>query len=104
MLLEPQITLRHMKASAAVERAVQDEVKDLQKRYPGISGCHVTLEALRGRQAPGNEFTCHLHISVPGPDVAVTRNRHEDAYTAIGLAFRAARRQLRQRLERLRGQ
>jgi len=89
-----QITLRGISHSDALEARIRDKVRKLTEIFPSLIGCRVVAEVPHQRHGHGNQFVVRLDISMPGSEVVVNRDHHEDIYVALREAFRAARRQL----------
>ena len=89
-----EITLRGMSQSHALETKIRDKVGKLSKLFPALTGCRVVAEVPHHRHQQGNQFMVRLDITLPGREVIVNRDHHEDIYVALREAFRAARRQL----------
>jgi len=87
-------TFRDMATSPALEAAAQQAFERLLNVSPRIVGGHVTIEKPHRHQQHGSPFHVGIVLTVPGGQIAVTRQEHEDAYVALADAFRAARRQL----------
>jgi ribosomal subunit interface protein len=94
MQLPVQITYRGMPSSAAIEDAVRDRVAKLEQFHPRIMSCRVVIEQPGKHKRQGKEFVVHVDLKVPGGEVAVNRDHHEDVYVALRDAFDAARRKL----------
>ena len=94
MKLPVQITYRGMESSAALDDAVRDRAAKLEQFHPRITSCRVVVEQPAHHKRKGREFVVHVDIMVPGGEVAVTRDHHEDVYVALRDAFDAARRKL----------
>jgi ribosome-associated translation inhibitor RaiA len=93
------ITFRGMTPSAAVETAIERWVARLELSYGRIQRCSVVIEQPHHHHRQGNHFHVHVDVTVPGREIAVSREPargidHEDVYVAVADAFRAARRQL----------
>ena len=99
-----QITLRDMSPSNALEARIRRALQRLERLYSGIMGCRVVVEAPHHRQREGRQFVVRLDLAVPGDEIVVNRDHHEDLYVALRDAFDAARRQLDRRARRQRGQ
>jgi cold shock CspA family protein/ribosome-associated translation inhibitor RaiA len=61
--------------------------------------CRVIVEAMHKHHHKGNVYAIHIDITVPGKELAVSRepaldHAHEDIYVAIRDAFDAAKRRL----------
>ena len=91
------ITFRGMEPSPALEAAIRTWVERLEYDQVRIQRCSVTVEQPHHHHARGNPFCYHIVLSAAGHDIAVSHKQgNEDAYVALGDAFRAARRQLRE--------
>jgi len=94
MQTDLQITVRDMEHSPALEERIRDKVKKLEQVYPRIMGCRVVLEAPHRHKQQGKQFIVRVDVTVPGKEIVVNHDHHEDAYVALRDAFNAARRQL----------
>lgn len=99
MILEPQITFRHMDPSPAVEADVRRRLVWLERFHPRIMGCRVVIEAPHQHRRQGTPYHCRIDLTVPGAQLVVGRDppsheAHADVYVAVRDAFRAARREL----------
>jgi cold shock CspA family protein len=109
MRLPPQITLRGMGPSPAVERAILRKLSWLQRYFPHIMGCRVTLEAPHRHQRKGRLYHVRIDLTVPGGELVVARDpslhsAHRDVLVAIRDSFDAARRELMDYARLKRGQ
>ena len=103
MQLPVQITYRGMPSSAAIEDAVRDRVAKLEQFHPRIMSCRVVVEQPGKHKRQGKEFVVHVDLKVPGGEIAVNRDHHEDVYVALRDAFDAARRKLEDTAREKRG-
>ena len=94
MQLPVQITYRGMPSSAAIEDAIRDRVAKLEQFHARIMSCRVVVEQPGKHKHQGKEFVVHVDLKVPGGEIAVNRDHHEDVYVALRDAFDAARRKL----------
>lgn len=109
MALPPQLTLRGMGPSPALERAVARKLAWLERYFPRIMGCRVTLEAPHRHRRKGRLYRVRIDLTVPGGELVVARNpslhaAHADVLVAIRDAFDAARRELMDYARLKRGQ
>jgi ribosome-associated translation inhibitor RaiA len=82
-----------------MEASIKSWVARLEHSYDRIQRCSVHVEVPHQHQRHGNLFHVRIALTVPGREIAVSREPeldpgHEDVYIAIADAFRAARRQL----------
>jgi ribosomal subunit interface protein len=94
MQLPLQITFRNFPPSEAVEAHIRANAAKLEEFHPHIMSCHVVVEELDRHRHQGRQFTVRLNMRVPGHEVVVDRDHHEDIYVALRDAFNAAGRQL----------
>ena len=105
-----EIAFHNMSSSDSLEALIRGKVDRLDKRFPRLIGCRVSVEGLHRQHQNGNIFECHIVLSVPGRDLAVSRepNRakeeyaHPDVRVSIRAAFEAAERQLLEFKDQLR--
>ncbi len=89
-----QITFRNFPRSDAVEARVRDKAAKLEEFHPRIMSCHVVIEERDRHHHQGKQFTVRIDVRVPGHEVVVDRDHHEDIYVALRDAFNAAGRRL----------
>ena len=108
MQLPVQISFRGMEPSDAVEAKIRERAAKLERFYDRIMGCRVVVESPHRRHHQGKLFHVRVDLTVPGGELAVTRepaehHAHEDAFVAIRDAFDAVQRQLEDYARRQRG-
>lgn len=103
MELPLQITTRGFDLTAAIEDAVRKRMDKLEHRGPGrIIGCRVVIERPHAHHHKGSAFDVRIDLTVPGAELVVTHEPHEDLYVALRDAFEAAGRQLDDHFDRIR--
>ncbi|HEX6980598.1 MAG TPA: HPF/RaiA family ribosome-associated protein [Alphaproteobacteria bacterium] len=111
MQIPLEITFHNMPSSDALEAEIRKRVAKLEKIYPRIVGCRVSVESLHRQHRTGNEYEVHVVIMVPGQDLVVSRTPHKakkrytqpDVFTSVRDSFEAAERQLKDFKEVQRG-
>jgi cold shock CspA family protein/ribosome-associated translation inhibitor RaiA len=103
-----EIVFHNCDRSPAVEAAVRERAAKLERLANGITSCRVTVEAPHKHHQQGNLYTVRVDLRYPGGEAVVNRSpgvnhAHEDVYVALRDAFKAARRQLQDRLRVRRG-
>lgn len=98
-----QIVLRDMPPSDAVETHIREKMEKLESFYSHIIGGKVTVELAGKHKHQGKLFNVRVDITVPGSELVVNRDMHEDLYVALRDAFDAAKRQLEDYGRRQRG-
>lgn len=98
-----QITLRNLPASPALTDKIRARVSKLETMGRRIMSCSVTVDAGHRHQRQGREFTVRIDLRVPGREIVVTRDHHEDVYVALRDAFDIATRETEEQTEIVRG-
>ena len=103
-----EIRFDNMEPSPAVEAAVRERAAKLEQFADSIVSCHVTIGAPHKHHRQGKLFTVKVDVRLPGGEVVASREpdahqAHEDFQVALRDAFKAARRQLQDRLRVQRG-
>lgn len=99
-----QITSRNMSLSEAAEQTIREKVGKLDDFFDRITSCRVLVEAPHRHSHQGVLYNVKVDITVPGNELVVKREPHEDLYVAIRDAFDAARRQLQAYARKRRGE
>ncbi|CAH2600405.1 HPF/RaiA family ribosome-associated protein [Rhodovastum atsumiense] len=106
-----EIAFHGVQSSPSIEAELREYVSKLETRFGRLLiGCRVSVEALHRQHQTGNLYEVHVVLSVPGRDLAVSREPQKareryarpDLRTAIRDAFKAAERQLMGFKEQLR--
>lgn len=108
MQLPLQVSFRHMEHSDAIEAIVRKKAAALDKFADHIMACRVVVEPAGKHHEHGNLYEVRLDITVPGEEVAVTREpsehtQYKDIQVALRDAFDSAGRQLEDYVRRRRG-
>ena len=102
MQIPMQITIRDMENSEALETHIRQKAQKLDEFFNHIMSCRVVVEMPHKHHHQGKQFNVRIDIGVPGKEIVVNRDKHEDVYVALRDAFDAARRQLEDYGRRLR--
>ncbi len=89
-----QIRFHDVAHSDALETHIREKVVKLEELYPHITGCDVAVELPAKHKQQGKLFNVRIDLRVPGGELVVNRDLHEDVYVALRDAFDAAKRQL----------
>ncbi len=103
MRLPLQVTFRNIPSSEAIEAHITEKASKLDKYYDRIMSCRVVVDSTQRRQHQGKLFGVKISITVPGKELAVTREENEDVYVAVRDAFDHASRRLEEHARRERG-
>jgi len=97
-----QITFRDIEHSDALETHIREKAGKLETFFEPIMSCRVVVEMPHQHKNQGKLFNVRIDIGVPGSEIVVNRDKHEDVYVALRDAFDAAKRQLEDYGRRLR--
>lgn len=97
-----EIAFHNLPSSPELEQAIRQGVAHLEKLYPRVVGCRVSVEAAHRRHRKGNVPDVHIEVDVPGRRIAVsreprrTRQHHVDPDVSSSLhdAFEAVSKRL----------
>jgi putative sigma-54 modulation protein len=109
MQIPLQITFHGIDHSEAVEIRVREKVAKLEQFFDRITSCRVAVESDHKNSSnlhhKGDAFNIRIDLTVPGNELVVKRDsdEHEDVYGALKGAFQAMERQLKEYVERARG-
>jgi cold shock CspA family protein len=73
-----EIVFHNMKPSSAIEGLIREKVAKLEKFYPRIVGCRVSVQAPHKQHKTGNVPEVHVEIQVPGQTLVVSRDRRAE--------------------------
>jgi len=101
MKIPLEITFHNLPSSEWVETEIREQVQKLEKLYPRLVGCRVSVEAPHKRG--GDICDIHIELRLPGGTVMVNREPHRakerranpTVATILRDAFVAAERQLK---------
>ena len=96
-----EIAFHGIAASADIEAEIRRHVEKLERRFPRLIGCRVSVEAKHRQHHVGNVPEVHILLMVPGKDLAVShepggrdRPAVPELIGSVRDAFQAAERQL----------
>jgi len=81
----------------------REAARKLESAHPRLMRCHVSVERPHRHKEQGNLFNVRLALHLPGDEIVVNRDAHEDVYVTLRDAFSAARRQLEDHARKARG-
>ena len=89
-----RITFRHMDHSAALESRARKLVRKLERHCTALQSCSVVVDAPARHGRNGGHYGVRLELKVPGGEIVVNQDDHDDAFVVLQRAFTAAGRQL----------
>jgi ribosomal subunit interface protein len=103
MKLPLQITIRDFPHSEALDTLIREKVEKLDQFYPHIMACRVSVEMPHKHKHQGKAFNVRVDLTVPGGEIVVNRDAHEDPHVALRDAFDHAKRRLEEYARAQRG-
>lgn len=99
MKLPLQISYKNLARSEAINNLIKEKAAKLDRLCSNVISCRVTLDVPHKSHRHGNFYHITIDISLPGKEVAVTRESHDeienkDFYHVLKEAFDAAYRQV----------
>lgn len=99
MQIPTRVAFHGVPVDDEVERACLAEVERLERYFPRIVGCRVTIEQAAPRHRTGAHWLIDVRVTVPGAELVVSRHplehdRDEKFSRALRDAFDRIRRQL----------
>jgi ribosome-associated translation inhibitor RaiA/cold shock CspA family protein len=104
MKIPVQVSFHGLDASEALESAALARAEKLEQFCSQLTACRVRIEQVSKHKQQGCEFAVHVDVTLPGHELNVGHQRHEDAYVALRDAFNAMRRQVEEAVQRMRGE
>jgi cold shock CspA family protein len=97
-----EIAFHNLEPSAEIESLIRGHVARLEKLYPHLVGCRVSVEMLHKQHRAGNVPEVHIAVRVPGREITISREPQKakqrraapNVHTSIKDAFRAAEKRL----------
>ncbi len=94
MQIPLKITMHQLPHSDALEARLRQRAAKLEEFHPNITGCQIAVEEQRRHRQQGRWFNVRVAVRVPGHEIVVNRDHHEDPYVAARDAFDALTRRL----------
>jgi len=97
------ISTRNIDLTDGIEDLIREKAEKLDTFHDGIISCRVMVEIPHRSQRKGTLYTVRLDMTIPGGEVVVKREPHNDLHGAITNAFDVAERRLKEYAEKQRG-
>ncbi len=98
-----QITGRNLEVTESIESEIRQKAEKLDKFYDRIMRCRVVVESPHRHHHKGKLYNVRIYMTLPGAELIIKREPHEDLYVSIRDSFNAARRKLEDYARRQRG-
>ncbi|HUJ79631.1 MAG TPA: HPF/RaiA family ribosome-associated protein [Nitrospiria bacterium] len=103
MKLPLQIRVQKVSASDVVMDDIRKKAAGLDEFSRHIMACRVTVDSPPRHKHLGMRYNVHIDLTLPGEEIVIKRQAHEDIYVALRDAFDAARRKLEEYERKRRG-
>ena len=104
MQLPLQISFEGMNRSEALEVAVREKLRHLERFSSDIMSCRVVIDLLQKHRHQGRPFGVRIALTIPGRELVVSRVENEDVHVALRDAVDDMKRQLEDAVRQRRGQ
>jgi ribosome-associated translation inhibitor RaiA len=103
-----EVHYRNVEKAPAIEELIQEKVDKLQQVFSDVMSCRVSIERPQQHQQVGNPYRVRLDLKIPGGEIVAVResskgDMHDSLLKVTRDAFSAARRRLRERGRKMRG-
>lgn len=99
-----QITSRNFEISGEIESFIRKKSEKLDKFHRDMMSCRVLVEVPHRNRNNGLIYNARIDLVMPGKDIVIRREAHEDLHKAINLAFNAAFKRVQSYARRKRGE
>jgi ribosomal subunit interface protein len=99
-----EISTRNVDLSGEMEDLIREKAKKLDNIYDQIISCRVMAEVPHRSRQSGVQYNVRIDMTVPGGELVVKREPHQDLHVAITKAFETAVRQVKEFAARQRGE
>jgi len=110
MEIPPEITYRNVEKTDAIENLIAEKIGKLEQVCDYMVSCRIAIERPHQNQQTANPYRVRIDVRVPpGHELVAERvstegEREEPLPTVLRRAFEAMRRQLKELVERQRGE
>ena len=98
-----QISAHKFTLTESIRDAIQERAGKLDSLYDKIISCRVVVDIPHQHKNTGILYNAQIDLTIPGRELVVTNEPHEDLYVAINDAFDAMERQLKEQESKIRG-
>lgn len=110
MQIPPEITYRNVNRTEDIENLIAEKIAKLERVCDYMVSCRVAIERRHRHQHTGNPYRVRIDVRVPPGHELVVKHisthgaQEEQLVTALRRAFEIMRRQLKELVERQRGE
>ncbi len=99
-----QITSRNFDLTGEIESFILKKSEKLDKFHRDLMSCRVLLEVPHRNRNSGLVYNARIDMVLPGREIVIRREAHEDLHRAVNLAFDAALKRVQAYARRRRGE
>lgn len=89
-----QVQSHGFEMSSEIREEIMRRAEKLNEFYAKISRCRVVVDLPHRHSRDGERYFVKIDMTVPGSEIVIKRQGHEDIYIAIREAFKTAKRKL----------
>ncbi len=104
MKIPVEISARNVFLTNEMEDLIREKAEKLDTFYDDMISCRIMVEVPHRSQRKGVQYHVRIDMTVPGGELVVKREPHEDLHAAIVNAFDAAERQVKTYSSKQRGE
>lgn len=94
MQIPLQVTFRNFPHSQVIDSQIREHAEKLNEFHNHLMSCRVVVDMPHKHHHQGKLYNVRIDLTVPGNELVVSRNPHEDFFVALRDAFNDAKRQL----------
>jgi ribosomal subunit interface protein len=100
MRVAATVNFHHMDPSPALERRIREKIERLDRFFPGMMRCSVTVEAAHHHQRKGFFYSVRIALTLPRGELVVSQHpgknprKHDKVFAAMNSAFQAIEKQI----------
>ena len=94
MQMPIQITSRQFEITPPIRNSINEKAEKLDRFHDHIISCRVTIDKPHKHKHKGRLYNLLIDLTVPGKEIVVKNEPHDDLYVSIRDAFEVAKRRL----------
>jgi len=104
-----EISFHNMPPSEALEKRIHKKIDKLLIKYPFLEKIRVMVDSPHHHKQKGNLYQLRIDMHIPGQELVVNKQpggemqAHENPYTTVNSAFKAATHKLEKHAQKLQG-
>ena len=98
-----QITAHNFTLTEAIQTAIRERTEKLDGLFDKIISCRVVVDIPHHHKTTGILYNTQIYLTIPGKELVVKNEPHEDLYVGVHDAFDAMERQIKEQEAKTRG-